>query len=129
MTIESYDHGTHIARLTSWLSKHGITVPDRRLFSDLGIVVDGTAIGFLFLTSSRQAYIDHVAADPGAPVEKRDQALTALFDTLEGVAKEKGCLLVTALAALPTMKRRFESRGYKAHGNFSLYYKTLEGGI
>lgn len=130
--IEPYDHGTHIARLTAWLGKHGISVPDRRLFSDLGFVVDNAALGFLFLTNSKQAYIDHVAANPDVPVEKRDLALTELFEKLESLAREKGVLLVTALASLPTMKRRFEGRGYKVHGThgmFSLYYKTLEGGI
>lgn len=125
--IEPYDHGEHVARLNKWLSMHGLRVPDRRLFSDCGFIVDKVAIGFLFKTNSKQAYIDHVAADPNASSDIRSAALTKLFFYLEELARKDGFLMVTALAQLPSMKRRFEAHGFSAYGDFSLYYKVIGG--
>lgn len=126
MTIDPYNHETHFPLLTDWLSRYGIKVPPRELFSDLGVVVDGCALGFLFEGgNSKTAYIDHVAADPGVTPAKRGLALDELFSYLEGAALRDGYVLVTALAQLPTMRKRFESRGYTRHGEYGLYFKLL----
>ena len=123
--IEPYVHEDHIARLDKWLTLHRLRVPDKRLFSDCGYVVDNIAIGFLFKTNSKQAYIDHVAADPTAKKEARDAALNKLFEHLENIARREGFLMITALAQLPSMKRRFECHGFQTYGEYCLYYKVL----
>ena len=79
----------------------------------------------MFLTNSRQAYIDHVAADPDATREKRGTALNHLIGRLEEKAKENKVLLVTALAKLPAMRRRFDGHGYTCYGDYGLYFKVL----
>lgn len=111
--------------LTRWLESKGLAVPDLRLFSDVGFVANGIALGFLFTTNSGQAYIDHVAADPDRHPGDRGDALDLLFSTLEAEAKDRGCVMVTALATLPAMRRRFEDRRYSHHAEFGLYYKVL----
>lgn len=126
MIIDHYIHEKHFPLLADWLSRYGIKVPPRELFSDLGVVVDGCAIGFLFKGgNSKTAYIDHVAADPGIEPGRRGNALDELFAYLEGSARRDGYVMVTALASLPTMRRRFEGRGYTRHGEYGLYFKLL----
>lgn len=113
--------------LTHWLGSRGVAVPQRELFSDLGFVVDECAIGFLFKTESKQAYIDHIAADPDSDTAARSEALDTLFLELEKKARELGYLMVTVLASLPVMKRRFLTHGYEAHGEYTLFYKYIGG--
>lgn len=125
MMVEVYAHHQHYELLSGWLRARGVAVPDKALFSDLGYVVDRIAIGFLFLGgNSRQASIDHVAADPEADSIARDRALSALLNMLEAAAWHADKVLVTALAELPAMKRRFEGLGYRAHGDYTLYYRA-----
>ena len=125
--IEKFDFAVHGERLERWLKKRGVSLPDKRLLSNLGFVSNGIAIGFLFCTQAGQAYIDHVAADPDSNSHLRDQALDELFNALEVEAKKMGYVMAMALAALPAMKRRFMSRGYYPHGDYTLFYKVLGG--
>lgn len=126
--IEAYDPLLHGKKLKSWLWKRSITLPDERLLSNLGFVANGLAVGFLFCTQAGQVYIDHVAADPEAPPDKRDEALDELIGALEAKAKELGFVMVMVLAALPVMKKRFLKCGYAPHGDYTLFYKVIHGG-
>lgn len=123
-----YSHALHYERVEAWLNARGQRIPDKALFSDLGCVVDGIAVGFLFLTNSRQAYIDHIAADPAAPKAKRDLALKFMLKFLEETAKETGALLVTTLTRNPSMARRLGEVGYTKHEeDFGLFFKVVGG--
>lgn len=123
---EEYSHSKHFNTVKSWLQAKHIEVPDKRLFSDIGFMVDNAAVGFLFLNNSCQAYIDHVAGNPLIDAEDRDNALVSLIYKLEQTAKEEGVIMVTVLASLPAMKERFDKIGYIKHGEYSLYYKVLK---
>lgn len=125
--IETFDYSNHGERLTRWLKKRGVSLPDKRLLSNMGFVANGIAIGFLFCTQAGQAYIDHVAADPDSNTVLRDRALDELFEALEVEAQKMGYVMVMALASLPAMKRRFMSHGYYPHGEYTLFYKVLGG--
>lgn len=127
MIIESYSQKEHLPLLTRWLKAHGLKPRPELLPADSGFVADGCAIGFLVRTNSRRAEIDNVAADPGVTPARRDAALKALFLHLEAMARSEGYLVITALATLPAMRRRFEGRGYARHGEYGLYHRNLGG--
>lgn len=127
MMIESYQHETHYELLSKWLSAYDFPAIPKQYFSDIGFCVDRTAIGFLFVTYGRQAYIDNLVMDREAPAPQREEAMITLLDLLERTAKHAGCELVTVLGKLPTMKRRFEQLGFRAVGDYTLYYKTIGG--
>lgn len=125
--IERYNHGQHYFLVKKWLEAHGLKVPDKRLFYDFGLVVENAAIGFLCKTNSGGAWIDHVVADPVLDKKFRDEAINTLFVLLEKEAVDDGFVMVSALATLPAMRRRFERGGYSKHGEFGLYYKLVKG--
>lgn len=127
LSVIPYSHTLHYERVKEWLWAKGMRMPEKCLFSDLGFMVDGIAVGFLYLSNSRQAFIDQIAADPTASEKDRDAALRFLFKSLEGMAKECGCVLVKILSDLPKMQRRLETMTYTKHGDYGLYYKVLEG--
>lgn len=125
--IVPYSHAMHYNMLKSWLLFRNIPVPEKEMFSDLGFCVDGTAIGFLFLTNSKQAYIDNIAANPEKSETQRDKCLNVLINILEAAAKDNGYKLISVLANLPTMKKRFAWRGFRKHNDYSLFYKFIGG--
>lgn len=129
MSIERYDHSTHVARIQSWVQKHRIAMPERTLLSPNGYILDDTAVGWLFLTDSAVAFIDFVAANPEKTAEERDRAIRRLFAHLEGVALHQDRVIVRFMTNLPTMKSRAESLGYTPYGDFGVYGKILKGAL
>lgn len=125
LVVETYSNARHYEMVCRWLAHRGMPNPDKRLFSPTGFVVDETAVGFVMLTNSRQMYIDHIAADPTKTPKQRDVALCFLIKALEDIARSHGAILVTVLANLPAMKKRFEKLGYLKHGDYTLYFKQL----
>lgn len=112
--------------LCKWLSRHEIADPDPTFFSDTGLVVDERAVGFLFTTNSKTCYIDHVVADPECPKEEKDKALNDLICALQDIARHRGFKMITVLARIQAMHKRFTSHGFNAFGVFTLYYKTFK---
>lgn len=125
--IEVYSHDKHLPILGRWLSNWGITPPPRALFSDIGFVANGIAMGFLFTTNSATAYIDHMAADPNSSAEARDIAITDLFNHLEVVADSSGHKFLTVMSRIPAMRDRVTSLGFTQDKEYMLYYKILGG--
>ncbi len=125
--IENFSYEEHLPILGRWLAHWGILPPPRHLFSDLGFVVHGVAIGFLFTTNSGSAYIDHIVANPNATVIARDAALNDLFNHLMVVAESKGCGFLTAMTRIPKMKSRIESIGFTSDKDYTVFYKILGG--
>lgn len=128
-TVEVYSHERHYRLLENWLCAYGLQIPHPSLFSDIGFVVDGIAIGFLFPTPSKQAYMDHVATDPYSNPRDRNLALNALFKNIETEATKRGFWMITALAKLPVMKQRFLHHQYEPYGDYTLFYRTLLEGV
>lgn len=125
--IHPYDHDEHYGLIRAWLKARGLEAPPRERLSEVGYCVDDVAIGFLQLTTSKQAWICDIVADPTVSAWERDHALRHLFHTLEAEAVAAGCCLVTSITNLPIMKRRFARMGYSAHGDFTLYSKKPGG--
>jgi len=125
--IVPYSHTMHYDLLKSWLAARGVEIPEKRMFSDYGFCVDNTAIGFIFFTNSKQAYIDNIAASPDKTENQRDKSLNVLINALELAAKENGYEMVSVLANIPSMKKRFAWRGFRKLNDYSLFYKFIGG--
>lgn len=127
--IEVYTHEQHYDRLRSWLSSHDMKAPEKHLLPDIGLCVDGKAIGFLLTTNSSQAYLDTFAADPRIDQSLRDGALRTLTNALIEIAQKKSIKFIQALTCLPTMKHRFTDMDFKRiPDNYVIFYKFLTGG-
>jgi hypothetical protein len=123
--IESYSNHKHYSMLVSWLKARGIAEPNASLFSNYGLVVDGIALGFLFKTNSKQAYIDQIATDPNSDPKGRDFALKVLIEELCSEAKQKGFKVITILASLDKMKTRLTELKFTRIGDYTLYFKNM----
>lgn len=121
--MEAYSHEKHYDKLRRWLRRRDIVVPPKEHLSRLGYCMDGIAIGFLLVTSAKQAFIDHIAADPDTTKIDRDSALVKLIRALEIDAFTIGMEVVTTLTQNPSMKSRLQDLGFNSMGEYSLYFK------
>lgn len=125
--IENYSHSDHSQSLEKWLSHYGISLPPVSLFSDIGYIVNKTAIGFLFNTNSKVGYIDHVVANPQASEMARDESLNDLFKHLIRVAEALGIKFLTVQSRIPALQERLKFLGFIPEKEYMLYYKILGG--
>jgi hypothetical protein len=123
--IDNYSHEEHYELVCKWLSSRGMPRPDPRYLSDIGLVVDDVAIGFLYTTNSELCYIDCFVADPDACEFKRSEALDILLREIEGLALDLGFSMAQAFSALPAMCKRVLDHGYKSHGSHTIFNKEL----
>lgn len=93
------------------------------MLSNTGLVVNDTAIGFLFKTNSKTAYIDNIVTNPAKTSQERDVSLAVLITNLGIMAKDSGFKLLTVLSNTSNMDKRLFTLGYKSSGAYSLYYK------
>lgn len=124
LEIEQYTHDKHYELVNTWLKHYGIVIPSKDLFSDLGLVVDKKAIGFLYTTNSSQAYIDQVIASPEATKEDRRFALQTLFASLQEVALKQDCRVIRVLSN-PLIEKYVAETGYVDFGPYNLYCKFI----
>lgn len=126
--ISEFDMQKHGGMLRRWLDAYGIEMPPEDVLAGKGIVVDDTAMGFLFRDErARRGYLDNIIANPLAMPEERDLGLRALTRVLTAHAEMMGLRFVTVLANVRNMRRRFQDLGFRHHADFGLYYKELGG--
>lgn len=110
----------HYPLLKSWYAARGRIAPNRETLSDMGYVVDGRVIGFLYLTNSNVAMIEAIIADPNSVPSLR----RASTDKLIGLLIDKAILLgyssIFALSKHPSMHKAASKFGAKASTDFTL---------
>lgn len=122
-SIQFYDHGRHYKKLCDWMQRHDLGNPKPELMSDLGLVINDTAIGFLFKTNSKMALIDNLVTNITKTAEQRHEALNILLKNLDCMAKRSGFLAIQILCDTKDMDKRLFDLGYRSHGAYSLFYK------
>lgn len=124
-SIVLYNDKEHYDTLCTWMQRHDLQAPNPKMLSDFGMVVNKTAIGFLFMTNSKTAYIDNIVTNPVMKSQERHIALNLLLKNLEFAAKKNGYKLITVLSNQSDMDVRLFSLGFRSHGAYSLYYKEI----
>lgn len=125
--IQIYNNSDHYEMLCHWFIKRDLPIPKKEMLSDLGLVVNNTAIGFLFKTNSKTAYIDNIVTNPSMLSLERDNALKILLGDLILAAKKAEYSIITMLSNTPDMDNRLFKLGFSNFGIYSLYYKNIGG--
>lgn len=126
--IRRFDIQKDGALLSRWLDAYRLAPLTEEVLRGVGIVVDDVAMAFLFHDPvSRRGYLDNFIANPMADKTERDIGVRAVTRVLTAHAEMLGIRLLTVLANIPTMRRRFQELGFCHHADFGLYYKELGG--
>lgn len=126
-TIQFYDVGRHHDSLCAWMRAHKLPEPEPHILSDVGLIINNCAIGFLFKTNSKTCYIDNIVTNPLKKSGERHEALNMLLKNLDWMARKSGFEVITILTNTPEMDKRVGELGYKNHGAFSLFGKETGG--
>ena len=111
--------------LVKWYLARGLPLPPRDLMPETGFIIDDVCAGFLYLTDSKLALIDHYISNPNELAAVRDRALDTLTEELVREAKQWGCKGILITTALDKVGDRAEKHGFNFVGDVSAYFKEL----
>jgi hypothetical protein len=83
--------------MQEWLKGHGKKPISLGLIPTTGLVVDQTAMGFLYLTNSGAAWIENLVSNPGASATSVALAINEIVEELVEMAKRYGVHQIYAL--------------------------------
>jgi hypothetical protein len=86
--VEAWDIERHAPIVEAWAAKRGVAL-DLSVLPNTGVFA-GCAVGFLYLTNSKVAYIDSIQSDPDASLIRKGRALEALVRYLVDQADRHG---------------------------------------
>jgi len=79
---------TDFEAVDAWFKAHGIHGMDQGLLPEIGLVVDGTAAGFLYRTDSTIAFLDSFVTNPDKSALSRARALQEILEGLTEIAEQ-----------------------------------------
>lgn len=86
MKIVPFIYEEHANEVKAWGAKHEFPLPPKEFLPDVGLVVNDAAVGFVYTTNSKMAWIEWVFANPDKTAEERKESLDHLMSALEKVA-------------------------------------------
>lgn len=105
------------------MKRHDLAEPNKDLMSDVGLLINDAAMGFLFKTNSKVCFIDNLVTNKAKTSEERHNALNILLKNLDWMAKKSGFKAIQVLCDTPNMDKRLFELGYKSHGAWTLFFK------
>lgn len=102
--------------IAGWHRARGADAPSPALLSSTGHIVPGVAAGWLYLTNSGAALLEHYVSNPNAEPGARNAALDEITLALFKVAIDAGCRVVIALTADDSIADRARKHGLRDFG-------------
>ncbi len=97
--------------LEAWWAIHKWPAPPANLLPPNGLIIDGKAAGFLYLTDSPIAWLEWVVGNPLCDKIERGQAVDRLIRGLLQRAQELGKTMVFSSTSQRTLAGRYEESG------------------
>lgn len=114
MDVEDWDPAAHIPLVEGWIRARGLgeSAGDTSLLSSVGLVVGGIAVGFLYTTNSKLAFLDCFMTDPASDKALRSDALDILITHLMARAKDLGYTAVAGTTSAQALAVRLSQHGF-----------------
>ncbi|MBK7860842.1 MAG: hypothetical protein IPJ65_20015 [Archangiaceae bacterium] len=112
MTVERYDPKVHYRFFTEWYAKHVPVPMDPIYLPEVGFVVPGVAMGFLYQTDSAVAHIEALVANPRASGAARSAAIDEVVQAIIAEAKKLGFKALLGNTSLPAVIERAKRLGF-----------------
>lgn len=128
MNVERFDAERHVPILLSWHvgTPRTSNAVDPRLYPSTGFVVDGCAVGFLYLgVGTSVGFVANVLTDPRATPAERRSALERLADVLIAEAEALGVSAVRLATNDPEFRVLVSTRAtHKVRIDATTVYRT-----
>lgn len=110
----------------SWMAKRKFKkIYPASFFSDLGIITPNMAVGFLYITNSRRAYLDGYISNPDADKIKRKEALNTITQELIRIARSYECQWLECNTELKTIQELAKKHGFQEMTKCSIFLKEI----
>ncbi len=111
---ERWNPATHGPVVSEWIRARGLgeNAGDLSLLPTSGFVIGGIAVGFIYLTNSRLAFMDGFMTDPTSDRRERDLALDLLIVALFDEARELGYTAVAGTTSAQPLADRLAQHGF-----------------
>jgi hypothetical protein len=126
MKIIPFSYEEHAERVNEWGERHHFPLPPPDLLPDIGMMVDDTAVGFLYSTNSKLGWIEWIFANPEKTPEERKEAIDTLLSALEKAAIIRGMKVLFSSSGSDAFKGVLERNGFaKTDENVTQYVKGV----
>lgn len=109
-------------RINAWLDEHGKpgTLTETEIPS-VGLIVEDTAAGFLYITDSSVAFLENFVSNPKAQKRQVREAIDEIIKRLMIFAHEAGISRLVGITTKQSMAKRAEAAGFRTvAGAYSL---------
>lgn len=113
------------SQMERWGQIMDVKPPPITLLSDTGLIVDGVAVGFLYLTNSAVGLLEGFMTNPEADKNDRHNALNGITLELIKMAKDAGCKLLKCDTKLNEIVTRAKDFGFVELGQYKTFVKEL----
>ncbi len=127
MTLERWNPEKHLPLVHEWARLRGMG-PDAGhpgMFPPNGFVADGIVVGFLYLTQSKQAFMDSFIGDPRASKEARAAAIHDIMGAIVVEARELGVRMLVGAISIPSLAAHVKRCGFTVLDNCHYVYGRI----
>ena len=98
--------------ILNWWQAHRKDEFIPEMLSNLGVMVEGEAVGFLYETNSPRCFADYCIVNPALPKTERDSAINTLMDALIGVAIGRKFRVMEIMVCKDSLHQRCLGKGF-----------------
>lgn len=120
MKVERYSPAEHEAQVIAWCAGHEVPSTILELRPEIGLIIPGYVVGFLFQTDSPVAMIEGVVANPDTDETERFKAIWEFWIEMLALAKELGYKELWGYSHVPAVRDMCIRLGYR--GTDSQYW-------
>lgn len=111
--VERFDSKKHYESMRAWMQQRGFSAPPVDILPEDGFVVDDTAMGFLYTTTSgKMSFAEWITSNSEKSKEDRANALDSLMCLLINFAKAKGMIAVFSYSKMDAFSVILERNGF-----------------
>lgn len=114
-----------LPEMNGWYERHGKPPVDFPSLPGFGLIEEGRAAGFLYMTDSTLGLLEGFVTNPEAPREERSAALEKILHALMDEASRLGVKTLVGLCGAETIVKLGLRNGFRHLGQYEMVAKEV----
>lgn len=124
MIMRRFDYERDAETVGSWLKPRGLTMVPRDQLPEVGFIVEGVAVAFVYKAEGGLAVIDRLVTNPMSTPEERNNWVALIFRQLQSHAVSGGAKQVVAFSDRTSTAKWLEAAGLSKHSDGAFYFSA-----
>jgi len=116
---------SHLPEMNGWYERHGKPPVDFPSLPAFGLIEEGLAAGFLYMTDSTMGLLEGFVTNPDAPQPERSEALEKILHGLMEEASLLGVKTLVGLCGTETIVKLGLRNGFRHLGQYEMVSKEV----